>query len=197
MKRTHLMIGLLMTGMFFTAMLSTASNTTTTPMAESKDADGGVPKAVKDALMKAHPDATNVKWEKEGKEYEAEFKHNGKEMSVKLDASGKILETEMEIGNAEIPQGAKDYLANTFPDYELEEAERVDAMGVISYELEIEVGETNHELTFDANGNFVKDEVEHEGHGKGDHDEDEDNDFASCSAFHFQQSRCLWPDLPQ
>lgn len=168
MKRTHLMICLLMTGLFFTAYSSPAENTFTTPettsMAESENADGGVPKAVKDALMKAHPDAANVKWEKEGKEYEAEFKLNGKEISVKLDASGKILETETEIGNADIPQAAKDYLANTFPDYELEEAERVDAMGVISYELEVEAGETVHELIFDANGNFVKDEVEREGH---------------------------------
>lgn len=77
---------------------------------------------------------------------------------------------ETKLTNDQIPQAVKDHLASTYPDYELSEAEKVEDGGVVTYEVEILVNEKEKELIFDAEGKFVKEEMEeaaHEGHEEG------------------------------
>ena len=93
-----------------------------------------IPAAAKSAFAAKFPGAQKVKWdiEKPG-EFEAEFKLNGSEMSVLYDANGTLLETEVEIKESELPQGAKETLAKDFPGYKLDEIEKAtDAKGVVT-----------------------------------------------------------------
>lgn len=112
-----------------------------------------IPAVVKSALQKAHPDAKGIKWEKEGDNFEAEFEQGKTEQSVVLNAQGSILETEVEIAVAELPQKAKDYVATNYKGQALKEAAKItDAKGVVTYEAEIK----GKDLIFDAAGTFLK-----------------------------------------
>lgn len=112
-----------------------------------------IPTKVQDALHKQYPTAKEITWEKEGSKYEGAFELNETEMSVLLDANGKILETEVEIGIQHLPKKATDYLALNYKGQKIKEAAKItDASGIVSYEAEIK----GKDLLFDANGTFIK-----------------------------------------
>lgn len=115
--------------------------------------DKDIPASVKSAFSKAHPDAKEVKWEKEGDNFEAEFEKGKTEQSVVINAQGNILETETEIAVSELPQKAKDYVNANYKGQTIKEAAKiVDAKGAVSYEAEIK----GKDLIFDAAGTFLK-----------------------------------------
>lgn len=116
-----------------------------------------VPAAVKDALKKQYPNAKVEKWEKEGKNYEAEIEIGNAESSVVYDENGVLLETEIEIKVSELPKAVFEYFAKKFPEKKIKEASKItSANGKISYEAE--VGDKDY--IFDAEGNFVSEEQE-------------------------------------
>src|ERR1700741_2882999 len=77
-----------------------------------KEAD--VPSAVKDAFKSSYKDAKEVKWEKEGANFEAEFEVGEIDQSVVYDATGHLIETEVEIKVDELPSAAKDYITKNY-----------------------------------------------------------------------------------
>ncbi len=117
-----------------------------------------VPVIVKSSLKKNYL-AKDVDWDKEGVNYEASFEQKGSEISIVLDVTGSILETEQEIKKSELPSAILDFLKKDYTDFELEEAARIETKGVITYETEIEKGKMSLELIFDANGKLIKKEI--------------------------------------
>jgi uncharacterized membrane protein YkoI len=116
-----------------------------------------VPAAVKDGFKKQYPNAKVSEWEKEGANFEAEFKHNKVETSVVIDATGSILETEVEIAVKELPAAATEYITKNYAGYKVEEAVKItDSKGNISYEAEVEKGKEEFDLIFDSKGGFIK-----------------------------------------
>lgn len=125
--------------------------------AQDKKVD--VPAAAKTAFAAKFPQATKVKWslEKAG-EYEAEFMLGKVETSAVFDRKGTLLETETEIKESELPEAVKTTLAKDFAGYKLDEIEKTDAKGVISYEMEAKKDGKKYEIVFDANGKLLKKE---------------------------------------
>jgi hypothetical protein len=112
-----------------------------------------VPQTAQTSFHLAHPNAEEIKWEKEGESFEVNFEENEVEMSVLLDAEGSILETESEISTSELPTKAKDYLASNFPGEKVKEAAKIiDQDGTIKFEAEI----GGLDIFFDQDGNFLK-----------------------------------------
>jgi len=111
-----------------------------------------VPKAVKEAFDKHYP-GTKARWEKEKENYEAGFKFSGKSMSVVINKSGTIVETETDIAITALPVAAVTYIRQNYKVQKIKEAASiVDANGVITYEAEIK----NMDLIFDAAGRFLR-----------------------------------------
>lgn len=118
-----------------------------------KTQDKNVPAAVKSSFQKQYPDAKEVKWEKENGNYEAEFEQTETDYSVLLDASGNILETEIEISSDALPAKAKEYISKNYAGQKIKEAAKIiDAKGTVTYEAEIK----GTDLLFDSNGVFIK-----------------------------------------
>ncbi len=118
-----------------------------------KVSDKEVPAAVKSALQKSHPKAKDLKWEKEKGNYEAGFEVGETDYSVLIDASGKILETEVEIKIDELPANAKAYVAKHYAGQKIKEAAKItDSKGVVTYEAEVK----GKDLIFDNTGKFLK-----------------------------------------
>lgn len=122
-----------------------------------------VPELVKKEFAKKYPSASKVKWslEKAG-EYEAEFDLNKSELSVVIDEKGNVLEVEAEIKEAELPQAVKVTLTKDFAGYKIDEVEKTEAKGLISYEMEAKKDKAEFELVFDANGKLLKKEEKKE-----------------------------------
>ena len=119
--------------------------------------ESDVPAVVKDAFKKTYKDVKEVKWEKEGANFEAEFEVGETDQSVVFDATGQVIETEIEIKVDELPSGVKDYVAKNYKDTKIKEATKItDSKGTVTYEAEIK----GKDLIFDANGKFIKEEVD-------------------------------------
>ncbi|WP_375447858.1 hypothetical protein [uncultured Fibrella sp.] len=96
------------------------------------------PAAVKATITRLYPTAKGVKYEKENAGYEVGFTHNGKAMSVVLDAKGVVKETETVIAVSDLPAAIRNYIAKRMPGKPIKEAaEIVDAKGVKVFEAEV------------------------------------------------------------
>jgi len=115
------------------------------------------PATAKAAFAAKYPTAQKVKWsvEKPG-EFEVEFTLNKVESSALYDATGKLLETESEIKDSELPQAVKATIAKDFAGYKLDEIEiSTDAKGAVTYEMEAVKGKAKFEVSFDTNGKLL------------------------------------------
>ena len=112
-----------------------------------------VPAPVKAIFVKQYPAAKAKSWEKEKANYEVAFDFNKAEMSLLIDATGSILETETEIKVTELSKPIADYCLKNYAGKSIKEASKiVDAKGVITYEAEI----NKTDVLFDVNGKFIK-----------------------------------------
>ncbi|MCB9195672.1 MAG: PepSY-like domain-containing protein [Flavobacteriales bacterium] len=121
------------------------------------------PEVVKSAFNKKFPTATSVIWEKENsKEWEAEFKLDGKEYSANFSNDGTWKETEHEIALSDLPSSVQKTLKSEFAEYEIKEVEMVENSGFTGYEIEVKKGKETLELVLDQNGKVLKKKVEEE-----------------------------------
>jgi hypothetical protein len=116
-----------------------------------------VPVAVKQAFATKFPAATDVKFEKEKKAYEINFKEKGVEMSANFDAAGKWLETEMEIKESDLPKEVFVTLARNFGGFKVLEVAKVltPDKGTI-YEMDLKKDKEGYEVRFSATGTVLK-----------------------------------------
>ncbi len=126
------------------------------------------PKAVPAPVMNKFniffPKMKKVKWEKEGDCYEANFKDAKKaQTSVLLTAEGNIKEVETCIKQSALPKKINDTIPKLFAGYKFEEACRIDASGLITYEVEMEKGKETIEVIFSEAAAVMSKKVEMEG----------------------------------
>ncbi len=137
MKKSIVVIALLMVSLVSFAQKSKGQN---------------VPQVIKTALSQKFPNAKEVKWDKEGKNFEASFDLDDVDNSVLFSQDGKIVETEVEIKVSQLPKNALQYLNNNYKNQKVKEAARiVTEKGNVIYEAEIK----GEDLFFDENGNLT------------------------------------------
>jgi len=119
-----------------------------------------VPEKAQSNFSKENPDAKDVKWEQEGDYYQAEYEVNGKEKEISYDKDGNVVAVETEIDAKDLPENVHSYMKENYNDAEMEEACELKHDNETYYMVEVETGNGETELTFDAKGNFVKKEVE-------------------------------------
>ena len=111
-----------------------------------------VPNPVKVTFAKLYPGST-PKWEKEGTNYEAGFKKEGKSMSVVIQPNGTMTESELSIKAEELPSAVLAYLKANYRDKKIKETAKITkADGTVNYEAEIE----GKDVIFDKDGKFIK-----------------------------------------
>jgi|ERR1041385_3392023 uncharacterized membrane protein YkoI len=144
MRKLFLMLALVFIGGYASAQVVLTAN---------------VPKEVREKFDAMYPSASMVMWEKEGGNYEADFKMESKSYSAVFEPSGTFVQKEESIEEASLPTGAKEYLGKNYPGKKLVECVKITkADGKIMYEAEVEATET--EFTFDESGNYVSQKKE-------------------------------------
>ncbi len=132
-----------------TAVLCLALGLAVSTSYAQKVSAGKVPAPVKAAFAKNHAGLAKVSWEMEKANFEAGFTLNGKETSEVYSPQGVLLETEVAIKVAELPDAVKMKLKGL----KVAEAAKITkANGTVVYEAEVK----GKDLLFDAQGNPVK-----------------------------------------
>jgi hypothetical protein len=128
-----------------------------------------IPSNVKQKATELYPNATNVKWDVEGKgQYEASLTDNGIDMSLLFDDNANLLATETKMNVDQLPRNVRDYVAANYSGMDITEAAKiVDSKGVTTYEAEVYDGKKHKDVLFDKNGNPLK---------KSDKDDDEEDE---------------------
>jgi len=128
----------------------------TTGIAAAQDVSiADVPASVKNAFTKEYAKATDVEWEKDMQNYKVEFDLNRMENEVWYNASGTVVKKEQDIAEVELPQVVRDAVKSSYADYTLDDIEKVWQDNTINYELELEKGDEDKYVTFDANGKVI------------------------------------------
>ncbi|OWP61560.1 hypothetical protein CDA63_18770 [Hymenobacter amundsenii] len=117
-----------------------------------------VPAAVVAGFNRQFPQAREVKWEKEDEQYEAGFEQGKQELSVLLDASGQLVETETGIKVEQLPAAVRATLARQYKGIKIKEAAKIVAAGTgaVTYEAEIAQSGKTVDVLFDAERREVK-----------------------------------------
>jgi hypothetical protein len=94
-----------------------------------------VPDSIQNKVKSLYPEAQKIHWEKEGKNIEATIKI---EISLTIDAEGNIIEKEIPLCPTKLPQSISKSIAEKYPGFKVEKAEKVEVNMEVSYEVEIE-----------------------------------------------------------
>ena len=112
-----------------------------------------VPSSVKKTFTENFAGATDVKWEKENGNYEANFKQNNQKQSATFAPSGTWMETEQGIEISALPAAATAYIAKNYKGDKIKEAAKLKmANGETHYEAEVK----GMDVIFDEKGGFIK-----------------------------------------
>lgn len=123
------------------------------PLFAQKISDSKVPVPVKRTFSGNFAGVTDVKWEQEKGNYEANFKQNNQKKSATFAPDGTWLETEQPIEIHELPVAASDYLAKHYKGEKIKEAAKITlANGDTHYEAEVK----GMDIIFDEKGKFIK-----------------------------------------
>lgn len=116
-----------------------------------------VPAAVTAAFNKAHPTIKDADWNKNGNYYATKYDADEGATSVTFDASGKLMENEVEISTPALPAQVMEYVKKNYKEADMNAAYRItDANGTITFETELK----GIILIFDSKGNYIKSEKE-------------------------------------
>ncbi len=119
--------------------------------------EANVPEKVKKAFSNYYPEASNIKWNKDKRGFEVNFKLEDMQASLVLNPDGKLLETKTTALLPELPQNLLDYISVNYKDYKIENQEKiVDYEGTIIYKISLSKRKLQKILLFTDDGHLFK-----------------------------------------
>lgn len=116
-----------------------------------------VPSVVQNTFKAKYAAATDVEWEKQADVYEADFDLNNTEISVRIDASGKVQMQKQDISVHELPAAVRTAIQNQYKDHTIDDADKIEKNGVVYYQVELEgKGNKDVKLVYTADGREEK-----------------------------------------
>jgi hypothetical protein len=98
-----------------------------------------VPAVVVNTLKAQYPNAARVEWEKVGAHYEADFDTDAKtDITVQIDANGKMLMQKMDIGFNDLGDAIKNVLQQQYKNFKVDEVEKIEKGGTVYYQVELD-----------------------------------------------------------
>lgn len=119
--------------------------------------EANVPSEVKESFSKRYPGLKVEEWEKEGADYEAEFRLNKGEAKAVFEANGNFKESKQEIELYDFPKSAANYCTTHFKGSKIDDIIKItDANEKVMFKVEMEMGKEHFNAFFDDKGNFIK-----------------------------------------
>lgn len=121
-----------------------------------KISQGNVPAAVINAFQLKSPNATDANWKLEKGYYRVKYKVNSKDNKLNLDNNGNMLKHEQDLYDSEIPHVAMETIQSKVAFYDVNDADRVEENGKITYEINLEISAKDHDFWIDETGSLLK-----------------------------------------
>src|SRR5690606_31729358 len=103
------------------------------------------------------PQATEVEWETNQNNFEADFEVANVDYSAIIDTAGNIVMQKQDITTEELPEAVTATIGREFKDNEVSDAEKVEKNGEIYYQVEIDKTFSDDEVVFTADGQKATD----------------------------------------
>ncbi|HLW33225.1 MAG TPA: PepSY-like domain-containing protein [Aequorivita sp.] len=115
-----------------------------------------LPEAVRKAFLKGNAQATDVEWKKDMENYKVEFDIGRMEHEIWYTPSGTVIKKEQEMTEADLPQAIRDVIKSKYSGYRVDDVEMTWHNNTTTYEVELEKGKEEWEVTFDSNGKILR-----------------------------------------
>lgn len=115
-----------------------------------------VPTNILENFNKSYANATDVEWELKGLNYNVEFEVNKMDHEIWYTKEGKVVKTEMEIGENDLPSAIATAIRKNYAGYKIDSIEVTEVNNTKTYEVELDKS-WNEELkvVFDEKGNVL------------------------------------------
>jgi len=116
-----------------------------------------VPAIVLNTFQKLFPRANDIEWEMKGGLYEVEFETglSGKDHKMLIDSMGRITYHESEIAKNELPDSVRNTITAQFAGYALDDIEKIESNGIVTYSVELEKKLEEWEVVFSPDGKII------------------------------------------
>ena len=119
-----------------------------------------VPSEVVNSFQTSFPDASHFEWKQDGDNYKVEFEHGvfmlSNDHDVLFDKTGKIIKHKEEITTSDLPKILLTKIKTDFSEYKIDGTKRITENARISYEVELKKHKSDLKVTFDENGNVLR-----------------------------------------
>lgn len=117
-----------------------------------------VPAAVQGAFKAEFANATDVEWEMQDNQYVVEFEmQDDTDYHALFDSSGKMIGQKQEIGETALPTEVVTAIQNDYPDFEVDDAEKLTKDGETYYQVELEKFLRDKKKVYSADGELRDD----------------------------------------
>ncbi|MDR2475591.1 MAG: PepSY-like domain-containing protein [Bacteroidales bacterium] len=110
---------------------------------------------IKAAFDKKFPNATDVEWRVSNDVYEIDFEINQIDHEAWYDNDANLLMYKYDISNHELSSAVSSAIANDYPGYTLDEAEKVYKGNIVGYYLELKKNKTEIHAFYNEDGSFI------------------------------------------
>jgi hypothetical protein len=119
-----------------------------------------VPSVVLNALQVKFPNAKEVEWELKGDQYKADFEVGKRDHDVWIDKTGNIKKHKEDFPKSELPQAIGQALEKDFKTYKLDDVDKLDQEGKITYEVKLESESEDLKIMFTPEGKVLEKKVD-------------------------------------
>lgn len=111
-----------------------------------------VPSVILNNFKKEFPKASDVEWELKGTEYEVDFEIGFTDNEAWFDTTGKMVKRKEDIKVSELPEAVHTTIKKDYAGYRASDAKKITSGNEVTYQLELEKGNTEWKILFSAAG---------------------------------------------
>lgn len=119
-----------------------------------------VPAVILNSFQVKFPTADDVDWRLDKGSYRVNFEVNDKDHEVRLDNRGRFVKHQQDLYVSEIPKVVLETIRKKVPFFDVDDADKFTENGKITYEIEFEIDNKDHEFWIDEKGKLLKYEKE-------------------------------------
>jgi len=111
-----------------------------------------VPSVVLNTFQSKFPNAVDIEWEMEGDLYKVEFEIGKFDHDVFIDKSGNVKRHKEAILKSDLPAAIKEKLKSQFKDYRVEDVDRIESEGQVTYKVDLDGNRGDRKVYFAPDG---------------------------------------------
>lgn len=125
-------------------------------LAQERNESKTIPANVVDAFTILYPQAKDIDWSFEAKDFEVSFIENERARSIVFDIRGNLMMVKDKIDRAELPPPVITTVEEQYPDWSVQKTFRIDITGTPSYQIELHKAGERLSLICGKHGDIIR-----------------------------------------